>query len=284
MTAAAKTLYVLQHWPVIPMIIMTMVMIAVIFASQLTDHNPRRGELRDRATPPVWMEDGNGIYPLGTDRVGRDILTRIIHGSRISIMVAAIVLGVGGVAGTALGLVAGYAGGYAEEVIMRAVDLTLAMPFLLIALVTASVFGSSTMLVLGLLIFFSWDGFARQIRGLTLTLKTSDYVALAKVAGASHFRIIFRHIFPGVVNTLIVIASLYVGSLILAESTLSFLGVGIPPPIPSWGRMVADGRDYLTTAWWMSTFPGIAIFLVVLSMNFLGDWLRDRLDPLLRQQ
>ena len=266
------------------MIIMTMVMIAVIFASQLTDHNPRRGELRDRATPPVWMEDGNGIYPLGTDRVGRDILTRIIHGSRISIMVAAIVLGVGGVAGTALGLVAGYAGGYAEEVIMRAVDLTLAMPFLLIALVTASVFGSSTMLVLGLLIFFSWDGFARQIRGLTLTLKTSDYVALAKVAGASHFRIIFRHIFPGVVNTLIVIASLYVGSLILAESTLSFLGVGIPPPIPSWGRMVADGRDYLTTAWWMSTFPGIAIFLVVLSMNFLGDWLRDRLDPLLRQQ
>ena len=284
MTAAAKTLYVLRHWPIIPMIIMTMVMIAVVFASQLTDHNPRRGELRDRATPPVWLEGGISNYTLGTDRVGRDILTRIIHGSRISIMVAAIVLGVGGVVGTTLGLVAGYAGGYADEVIMRMVDLTLAMPFLLIALVTASVFGSSTTLVLGLLIFFSWDGFARQIRGLTLTLKTSDYVALAKVAGASHFRILFRHIFPGVVNTLIVIASLYVGSLILAESTLSFLGVGIPPPIPSWGRMVADGRDYLTTAWWMSTFPGIAIFLVVMSMNFLGDWLRDRLDPLLRQQ
>ena len=283
MTAAAKTLYVLRHWPIIPMIIMTMVMIAVVFAPQLTDHNPRRGELRDRATPPVWLEGGISNYTLGTDRVGRDILTRIIHGSRISIMVAAIVLGVGGVVGTTLGLVAGYAGGVVDELIMRMVDLTLAMPFLLIALVTASVFGSSTMLVLGLLIFFSWDGFARQIRGLTLTLKTSDYVALAKVAGASQFRIIFRHIFPGIVNTLIVIASLYVGSLILAESTLSFLGVGIPPPIPSWGRMVADGRDYLTTAWWMSTFPGIAIFLVVMSMNFLGDWLRDRLDPLLRQ-
>ncbi len=265
------------------MVIMIAVLIAVAFASQLTDHNPRRGELQDRATPPMWLEEGTSEYPLGTDRVGRDILTRIIHGSRISIMVAAIVLGVGGLLGTTLGLVAGYAGGFVDEIIMRAVDLTLAMPFLLIALVTASVFGSSTMLVLGLLIFFSWDGFARQIRGLTLTLKTSDYVALAKVAGASHVRILFRHIFPGVVNTLTVIASLYVGSLILAESTLSFLGVGIPPPIPSWGRMVADGRDYLTTAWWMSTFPGIAIFLVVLSMNFLGDWFRDRLDPLLRQ-
>jgi len=170
-----------------------------------------------------------------------------------------------------------------DEMIMRLVDFTLALPFILVALVVVSVMGQSTEVIIFLLILLSWNSFARQVRGETLRLKTMDYVSLAKVAGASDLRIMFKHILPGVMSTILVLASLRVGQLILTESILSFLGAGIPPPTPAWGLMIAEGRDYLGSAWWIAFFPGMAIFAAVLVFNFIGDWLRDWLDPMLRQ-
>ena len=174
-------------------------------------------------------------------------------------------------------------GGIVDEVLMRLVDFVFALPFIVVALVASVVWGASLELVIILLSLFTWAPFARQVRAESLQLKTMDYVALARVAGASGFRITVRHILPGVVNTVMVLSSLQVGSLILTESVLSFLGVGIPPPQPSWGSMVAEGRQYISSAWWISFFPGFAILLIVFSMNFFGDWLRDKLDPRLRQ-
>ncbi len=166
---------------------------------------------------------------------------------------------------------------------MRFVDISLAIPVIMIALIVVVIFGQGFGIIVGVLVLFTWTGYTRQVRAQVLTIRELDYVALAKVAGASHFRILFRHIFPGVVHILIVIASLNVGSVILAESVLSFLGAGIPPPTPAWGAMVSSGRDFLTDAWWVAFFPGLAILLTVMAMNFLGDWIRDRLDPRLRQ-
>ena len=233
---------------------------------------------------------GTTKHLLGTDQTGRDTLSRIIHGARVSLLVTAVSLGSGLVVGVALGLVAGYAdqmfpkwGTHLDEAIMRIVEITLAVPTILVALVIVIIFGQNFAVLLGSLAFVAWNAFPRNVRAEVLSLKTSDYVALAKVSGASSFRILFIHIFPGVINTVLVIATLRVGQLILVEAILSFLGAGIPPPKPAWGAMVADGREYLGDAWWISFFPGLCIFLVVMSLNFLGDWMRDRFDPRLRQ-
>ena len=215
--------------------------------------------------------------------MGRDVFSRVVHGARISLLVTVISLSTGLTVGTMLGLVAGYMGGHVDEVVMRIVDVWYALPFLLLALVAAIVFGSSFTLVMVLLALLAWSAFVRNVRAEVLTLKERDYVALARVAGASNLRIIRKHLLPGVTNTILVIATLRVGQLILAEASLSFLGAGIPSPTPAWGLMISEGRDYAQTAWWTNVFPGSAIFLVVLSLNFLGDWLRDRLDPRLRQ-
>ena len=198
-------------------------------------------------------------------------------------MVAGVVILTGGIVGVFLGLVAGYYGGVRDEVIMRLVDVFYAIPFILVALVVAVVFGSSLGLVMILLSLFSWPIFARQTRALTLQLKTKDYVAAAKIAGASPSRIALRHIVPGLMNVVIVIATLQVGNLILTESVLSFLGIGIPAPQPAWGSMIAEGRVFITSAWWIPLMPGAAVFLTVFAFNFLGDWLRDYYDPNLRQ-
>ena len=231
----------------------------------------------------MWVEGGMSKYILGTDPLGRDILSRLIEGARISLIIVTVVLSIGVTTGTVLGMVAGYLGGKIDEIIMRIVDFTFAVPFIMVALVIVIVLGQSLTIIILLLAFFSWPAFARQIRAEVLSLRERDYVLQAKISGASTGRILVKHIFPGVVNTVIVVATLRVGSLILAESILSFLGVGIPPPTPSWGTMTAEGRDFLLTDWWISFFPGLAIFLVVASMNFLGDWIRDFLDPRLRQ-
>ena len=233
--------------------------------------------------PLVLREGGSTKYLLGTDDLGRDILSRIIFGARISLIIAAVTLGIGGAIGTALGLIAGYVGKLVDEMVMRVVDIFLALPLVLVALVLVVSVGQSFFIITVVLVLFIWVRFARQIRGEVLQLKTMDYVSLAKVAGASTPRILFVHLFPGVVNTLIVVATLQVSIVILVESTLSFLGAGVPPPTPAWGSMVADGRDFLADAWWISTMPGVAILLTVLSLNLFGDWLRDRLDPKLRQ-
>ena len=226
---------------------------------------------------------GTWTHPLGTDHLGRDILSRIIYGARISLIVAAVTLGIGGTVGTFLGLVAGYHGGWLDELIMRLVDIKLSIPLILFALVMVLTFGQSFEMIVIILVLYIWPRFARQIRGEVLQIKNQDYVALAKVSGASTWRIMFKHIFPGTINTLIVVATLQVGFVILVESTLSFLGAGVPPPTPAWGSMVADGRDFLALTWWEATIPAAAIFLTVMSLNLFGDWLRDRLDPKLRQ-
>ena len=272
-----------REWPVIPGALVILLVFAAITAPWISPHDPLKGDLFKSGQPPVWLEGGDSSHLLGTDIQGRDVLSRVIHGTRISLIVAAIVLTTGGIVGTVVGIVAGYYGGQVDEILMRIVDFTLAVPFILIALVVVIIYGSSLTVIITLLAVFSWGGFARQIRAETLSLKTRDYVAQATVMGATTPRIMFRHIFPGVVNTLIVVSTLRVGSLILAESILSYLGVGIQPPTPAWGLMVAQGRLYISVEWWITFFPGMAIFLTVFAMNFLGDWLRDRFDPHLRQ-
>ena len=227
---------------------------------------------------------GSTKFLLGTDHLGRDVLSRVIYGARISILVSVVTLVVGGSIGVTMGLMAGWYGGIVDEFLMRLVDIKLAIPLILIALVLVITLGQSLWIIVTVLCLFIWPRFARQVRGEVLQLKHMDYVSLAKVSGASTARILFIHIFPGTINTLIVVATLQVGIVILLESTLSFLGAGVPPPTPAWGSMVADGRDKLAGGvWWISTFPGVAIMLTVMSLNWFGDWLRDVLDPRLRQ-
>jgi peptide/nickel transport system permease protein len=224
-----------------------------------------------------------GFHLMGTDHVGRDIFTRLLHGSRISLMVVAISIITGMAFGLAFALISGYYGGIIDEVLMRVVDVWNALPFLMVALVLTLIFGRGLEIMILVLFLVAWVNFVRIIRAQILVLKQMDYVASARICGASDFRIIVKHLFPGILNSAIVIATLNTSGLILAESTLSFVGAGIQPPTPAWGVMVNEGRDYLSTAWWQSLVPSGAIFLVVISLNFLGDWLRDRLDPRLRQ-
>ena len=273
-----------RKYPVLPVFIIVMLTVAAIFAPLLTGHDPERAlTLDDNETAPFWDQEGSTKYILGTDHLGRDVLARIIFGTRISLLVAGAVLIIGGAIGTSIGIISGYFGGNVDEVLMRLVDITLAVPFILVALVVAIILENSLNIIVLLLVMFFWTAFARQIRAETLQLKTMDYVAFSKVSGASSIRIMYKHILPGVFSTIMVIATLTIGTVILVESILSFLGVGVPGPTPTWGAMIADGRNYLTTGWWMAFFPGIAILLTVLSFNFLGDWLRDTFDPKLRQ-
>jgi len=272
-----------REWPVIPGLIIAGMILMSVLAPVLAPHDPSKPNLRLRNAPPGWYKQGDWTHPLGTDYIGRDVLSRVLYGARVSLLVAAVALVSGTVVGTSLGLLAGYLGGHIDEIIMRIVDIWLGLPFLLVALVIVVVVGGSIGVIIALLALLTWASFVRNVRAEVLSLKSRDYISLAKVAGASPIYIMFRHILPGVLNTVIVIASLRVGGLILTEASLSFLGAGIPPPTPAWGSMIADGREYLRDAWWVSTFPGIGIFLLVLALNFFGDWFRDHFDPRLRQ-
>jgi peptide/nickel transport system permease protein len=273
----------LSKWPVVPGVVLTALVVVALFAPLIAPHDPLRSTLRERNAPPAWYEKGTSKHLLGADTIGRDLLSRLIYGARISLAAVSVALISGLVVGTALGLAAGYFGRYVDSAIMLLVDIWLGLPFVLTALVIAVVLGPSLTTMMALLALSTWSGFVRNIRAEVLSLRERDYVRLAKVAGASTPRILIRHILPGVINTTLVIASLRSGQLILAEAFLSFLGAGIPPPTPTWGSMIADGRNYLRDAWWISFFPGLAIFLTVMSLNFLGDWMRDHFDPRLRQ-
>ena len=256
--------------------------IPAVFAEQVAPHDPFKGNILERLQPPAWVEGGSWNHPLGTDKLGRDMLSRIIYGARISLTIAAISIVCGGLVGTTLGLLAGYFGGLWDHIIMRLVDIKISIPSILLALILAAALGPSYFTVIIVVALTLWTRYARLVRGEVLSLRSQDFVSRAKVSGASTSRIILRHLLPNVVNTIIVLATLEVGVVIILEASLSFLGAGIPPPNPAWGLMVADGRALVINAWWLSFFPGLAILLTVLSMNLLGDWLRDRLDPKLR--
>ena len=286
-SAIGRVYAFIRRWPILPGIVLAAMVISAVFAPWIAPQEPNVQALRDRNAPPIWLEDGEReltqSYLLGADQVGRDVLSRIIYGARISLAVAGVALVSGLVVGVTLGLVAAWYGGFIDEIIARAVDIWHALPFLLVAIVVVTLFGGSLTVLMGVLAMVSWAGFVRNVRADVLTLREREYVLMARVCGASPARVIVRHILPGVVPTIMVIATLAVGGLILTEATLSFLGAGIPAPTPSWGLMVSEGREYLTTAWWSSFFPGLAIFLVVMSLNFMGDWIRDFTDPRLRQ-
>ena len=263
-------------------ILLFLLVIPAIFAPWVAPHDPFMGSLSNRLTPPVWQDGGTTEHLLGTDKLGRDMLSRIVYGARVSLTVSMIAIFVGGIIGTVLGLVSGYFGRMTDSVIMRLVEISLSIPTILLALVLVAAVGPSFGTVITVLIVLLWARYARLVRGETLAIKELDFIARARVAGASPVRIMFRYIFPNVVNSLIVLATLQVGYVILLESSLSVLGAGLPRAEPAWGVMVSDGRELIVTAWWVSMFPGIAIMLTVLSLNLLGDWLRDHLDPKLR--
>ena len=260
--------------------------------------NARRKIARGEATLLTGGEDGEATpgdrirfqarqggsmdYPLGTDKQGRDILSRIMHGARVSLLVSSLAIVMGGGLGTLLGILAAYRGGKVDAIVMRVVDIKLAFPSILLALVLVAAIGAGFTTVIIVIAVLLWARYARIVRGEALAIKQQDFIDRARVSGASNARIMTHHIFPNLVNTVVVLATLEVGHVIILESTLSFLGAGIPAPTPAWGVMVADGRDLITTAWWIFLFPCLAIVLTVLSMNLLGDWLRDRLDPKLR--
>jgi peptide/nickel transport system permease protein len=272
-----------RELPWFPGVVLAALVLTAVFAAYLAPQSPTEGDITQKLIPPIWMERGDWEHPLGTDRFGRDVLSRIIYGSRISLLVSLIAIGVAGTFGTALGLISGYRGGLIDAVLMRLTDIALSLPLILIAVVLVAVSEPSFRNVILVIALLLWPRFARQVRGETLAIKQQDFVALAVVAGRSSWWIMSRHIFPNVVPTLLVITTLQVGYVILLEGTLSFLGVGVPPPNPAWGLMIADGRGFLATAWWISLFPGLAMLLIVLAVNLMGDWLRDHLDPKLRQ-
>lgn len=272
-----------RRYPVVPLALLTFLLVVpAALAPQVAPYDPLRGSLAKRLKPPVWMEGGTADHLLGTDKLGRDILSRMIYGARVSLAVSLIAIVVGGVIGVTMGLVSGYFGGFVDSVLMRLVDISLSLPTILLALVLVAAVGPSFGTVITVLVVLLWARYARLVRGETLGIKERDFIARARVAGASHTRIMFRYIFPNVVNSLTVLATLQVGYVILLESALSFLGAGLPRPTPAWGLMIADGRELIVTAWWVSMFPGLAIMLTVLALNLLGDWLRDHLDPKLR--
>ncbi len=280
-TRVTRVIQKLAFW--VPLIIMIAMIILAIFANFIAPHDPNLPKITDRYTPPVFMEGGKSEYLLGTDQIGRDILSRLIYGARVSLSVSLLVILITAAIGTMLGIAAGYSGGRADAIIMRVVDMALSFPGLLLAMLLAVAIGPGFTTVVLALSILGWAGYARMIRGEALRISQSDFVAQARVNGASGWRIMTRHIFPNIINSLIVLMTLQVGMMILAEAGLSYLGLGITVPTPSWGAMVSDGRANLDNAWWISLFPGVCIGLVVLSGNFLGDWIRDKLDPRLRQ-
>ena len=273
-----------RRYPVVPVLVLVLLLLVpAIFANVLTPHHPEVGTLPKAMQPPVWIEGGDWSRPLGADTQGRDVMTRIFYGARVSLIISLISIFLSGLIGSSLGMAAGYFRGWVDHVISRLVDIAVAIPAILFALVLGVVIGAGFKTVIIVVLYILWSRYARQVRGETLAIMNQDYIARARVAGCSPFRIMVRHILPNVLNTLVVLATVQIGFVIILESSLSFLGVGIPRPTPAWGSMIADGRSLIIVAWWISLFPGLAIVLTVLSMNLLGDWLRDKLDPKLRQ-
>ncbi len=274
----------LHDLPVLPLAILVPFVLIAVFANQIAPYDPTEPIPGAKIfEPPFWMQGANPAAILGTDFQSRDVLSRLLFGARVSLIVGVMGTIVAGSIGTALGILAGYLGGWVDQVIMRVTDAWLALPALVFAIFLATMVGPSMWNIIIILGLVYWTRYARVIRGEVLSLREREFVKLSEIAGASSFRVIRKHILPNVLNTAMVLASLTIGVVIIAEASLSFLGVGVPPPEPAWGSMLADGRSMLIVGdWWLTVFPGLCIMLVVLATQLLGDWLRIRLDPQLR--
>jgi peptide/nickel transport system permease protein len=274
----------LSSYPIVPLAIIGLMVVIALAADVLAPHNPEVGSLGMRFRPPVWQAGGSAAHLLGTDHLGRDVLSRLLFGARVSLVVGFTAVVVAGLLGVALGIAAGYLGGWVDEVIMRLTDTWLALPALTFAIFLAAVLGPSELNIIIVLSCVYWTRYARVIRGEVLSLKEREFVRLAIIAGCSRLTIMRRHILPNVLNSAIVLATLMLGVVVVTEAALSFLGVGVPPPKPAWGLMLADGkRGLMAGYWWLTVLPGLCIMFLVLAANLLGDWLRVKLDPQLRQ-
>ncbi len=260
-------------------VILTVLVFVAFVAPLIAPLDPGAIDIRLRLTPPAWADGGSADHLLGTDNVGRDVLSRIIYGARVSLFVGVATVAIGGVIGSILGLVAGYFRGWVETVIMRLVDIQLAFPSILLAVAIMALVGPSMMNVIFVLSLATWAPFCRVARGQTLQVCNQEYITAAHSLGLKDIPILIRHVIPNIINPLIVVASFALATNIINEASLSFLGVGVPPSTPTWGGMLGEGRNYLRIAWWVSTLPGIALMLCVYSVNMLGDWLRDYYDP-----
>ncbi|WP_078392498.1 ABC transporter permease [Shouchella patagoniensis] len=265
------------------LVTVAVIALLALFAPWIVPHDPFQIDATQRLIPPSWLENGSSMHWLGTDHLGRDVLSRLIYGARVSLLVGIISVFISGVIGLALGLASGYFGGWFDAVTMRIVDAMLAIPTLLLVLVAMVVLEANIVTLILVIGLTSWVQYTRVVRGDVLSVKEREYVQSAQTLGASHFYIIRKHILPNVLSSFTVIATIGVGTAILTESSLSFLGFGVQPPDITWGSMLNDGRNYIATSWWIATFPGIAITVTVLSITFLGDWLRDFLDPRLKK-
>jgi peptide/nickel transport system permease protein len=273
-----------EGFPTIPIAIIAVFIFVAIFANVLAPYDPEVGSLGDRFRPPIWQIGSLEGHWLGTDHLGRDVFSRLLFGTRISMVVGFTAVIFAGVLGTVLGILSGYVGGWADQVIMRLTDTWLALPATTFAIFLAAIIGPSAMNIVIILAVIYWTRYARVVRGEVLSLRERDFVRLAVVAGCSKWTIMRKHILPNVLNSAIVIGTLQLGVVVVVEAALSFLGVGVPPPKPAWGLMLADGKKGLMAGyWWLTVMPGCCIMLLVLSANLLGDWLRVKLDPQLRQ-
>lgn len=283
-TATLRALAVRRAVPrdpggIVGLVLLAVVVGAAVFAPLVAPHSPTEQNLSASLLPPAWLEGGDGAYLLGTDRLGRDILSRTLWGAQVSLIIGFSAVAIACVLGVTIGIVAGYTRGWREEFFLRLADVQLAIPAILLAIVLAAAIGPSIPTIIMVLGVAGWVVYARITRSEVLSLKTRGYVRAAEALGAGHLRIVFRHIVPQLISPVLVIATIELSLAILAESSLSFLGLGIQPPTPSWGSMLGEGRDYLASAWWMSVFPGLALMLTVLAVNLVGNWLRDVYDP-----
>ena len=256
--------------------------LCAVFAPFISPHAPEAVDIMQRMKPPAWQDGGSMEHVLGTDEMGRDVLSRLIYGARISLVIGVCSVVVGMTIGVVLGLLAGYIGGWVDAVIMRLVDMMLAFPFTFLALCLVAVLGSSLENVIIVLGITGWASYTRTVRAQVLSVREREFIRASMTIGCKDGRILFKHILPSVIDSAIILATMEMGSAILSEASLTFLGMGVPPSIPTWGNMISSGRQYIYTAWWLTTLPGLAIFIVCLGINFIGDWARDIRDPRLR--
>ncbi|WP_246225875.1 ABC transporter permease [Chelativorans xinjiangense] len=272
----------LEDWPILPIILLLPIILFGVFGPLISPYDPSAVNPTVALRPPSWLT-GDGLSHLfGTDYLGRDVFSRVIAGARASLLVSFFGVGIAGIVGITIGLVSGYFGGWLDTVLMRLVDIQMSMPAILLALLISAALGSGLATVIAVISIVFWTNYARVVRAETLSVKSRDYVAMARVLGCPDARLIRKHILPNVIDSALVVASLQLGAAVMLEASLSFLGLGVQPPAVAWGKMIAESKLYLAMAWWLPFFPGVALVVTVLGTNMFGDWLRDKLDPRLR--